>query len=251
MKRCSNMKRVVAMIAATSALAIAGLPTKAQALGVPNGDLGFIIYGGDSEYYRNLGPISSLLAPNHNGVVTLTPTELAAVQTNVGAGGLRYSLLGISMDGVNFITGAQTATLTSNQQNQTASQTGAGDFNFWQGQHAQQTGGIGNPLANNPSLTSKGAAHSFTSILGTDGRVNGNMGYNVSQLIGTELFLFSINTNTNAFTRVGNALFTANGTLFFGNPAVVPAPAAVVLFGTGLIGLVGVARRSLIKSQTA
>jgi hypothetical protein len=250
MKRFVNMKRVVAMMAAVSSLVVVGLPTKAQALGFPNGDLAFVVYGGSTEYYRNLGSLSSLLAPNANGVTTLTAGELSAVQAGAGTG-VKYSLLGISSDGVNFFTGAQTPTLTSNQQNQTASALGAGDFSFWEGQHAAATGGLGNPLANNPSLTAAGATHSFTSFLGTDGRLNGNMGYSVAQLMGSELFLFSINTETNVFTRVGNALLTANGTLFFGNPAVVPAPAAVVLFGTGLIGLVGVARRSLIRKPGA
>jgi hypothetical protein len=75
------------------------------------------------------------------------------------------------------------------------------------------------------------------------------MGYSVAQAIGSSLFLFSIDLDTGVFTRIGDGLLTANGTLFFGNPAVVPVPAAVVLFGTGLIGLVGVARRSMNRKQ--
>ena len=49
------------------------------------------------------------------------------------------------------------------------------------------------------------------------------------------------------FSQVGSALLTASGFLTVGNPgpaAAVPLPAGVVLFGTGLIGLVGIARRS-------
>ncbi len=248
MTRFKTFKRIALAMAALSALAIASLPTNARALGIPNGDLGFIIYGGDTEYYRNVGSLSSLLAPNANGTVALTPTELSTISTGATTG-LKYSLVGLSSNGANFITGAQTPTLTSNQQTMTAALLGAGDFNFWQGQHAAATGGVANPLANNPSLTSKGATHSFTGFLGTDGKLNGNMGYSVAQAIGSSLFLFSIDLDTGVFTRIGDGLLTANGTLFFGNPAVVPVPAAVVLFGTGLIGLVGVARRSMNRKQ--
>jgi hypothetical protein len=59
------------------------------------------------------------------------------------------------------------------------------------------------------------------------------------------------NVETSAFTQVGRVLLTANGLLTIGNPgpnvAPVPLPAGVVLFGSGLIGLVGIARRKFAR----
>jgi hypothetical protein len=50
----------------------------------------------------------------------------------------------------------------------------------------------------------------------------------------------------------GQAMLFANGIFQItgGTLAAVPVPAAVVLFGTGVIGLVGIARRNLF-GQTA
>jgi hypothetical protein len=49
----------------------------------------------------------------------------------------------------------------------------------------------------------------------------------------------------NQFGTYAATWLLAGNTLTFGTPAPVPIPAAVYLFGSGLIGLVGLARRKV------
>ena len=55
--------------------------------------------------------------------------------------------------------------------------------------------------------------------------------------------------SSGAFSQIGRVQFTTDGHLLIGNPgpavAAVPLPAGVVLFGTGLVALVGIARRRI------
>ena len=64
---------------------------------------------------------------------------------------------------------------------------------------------------------------------------------------GEILNILKADVSTNTFTQVGRVQLL-NGILTLGNPgpggAPVPLPAGVVLFGSGLIGLIGIARRS-------
>ncbi|MGQ0810228.1 MAG: hypothetical protein ACT4OO_03270 [Nitrospiraceae bacterium] len=49
-KGSKSFKRLFAAFVAVSAIAIAGTPNQAHALGFPNGDLALVVYGGDTEY---------------------------------------------------------------------------------------------------------------------------------------------------------------------------------------------------------
>ena len=75
------------------------------------------------------------------------------------------------------------------------------------------------------------------------------MGFNTHGSLGQLLNIFAVNVdgvNPETYTKVASALLSATGQLII-TPAAVPLPAAVVLFGTGLVALVGIARRKIDK----
>lgn len=227
--------------AAIAVFAIAGTPTKALALGFGFGDLGYYVYGGNNERYESFGVGSSAptLASGANRNIS---SDLSTL--NVGAStGLRYSVIGTSQDGLSLFFSTPNSTISAAQNGNTFAGQAADQFLLWGGQHGAATGGVGNPLANNPSITAASAAHSFTTILTNTGSIAGQMGVSTHGTLDQMLNIFRVNIDGNeqVFTKVGTALLTASGEF---SVAPIPVPAAVILFGTGLAGLVGVARRS-------
>src|SRR5262249_48924746 len=116
----------------------------------------------------------------------------------------------------------------------------------WHGQVSTIAGSEGTLAASD--------TRSFATFFGTDDHLAGSFPLNMTQAIGSNLFLLG-----RAFLPVGtqtaqSALGTALLTLLVGTgegqfsftpaAAPVPVPAAVILFGSGLIGLVGMARRA-------
>lgn len=252
--RLTAFKRTVMATALAVGAAMAVAPSSALALGFNFGDLGFFVYGGNDQRYENFGAGSS------NSVLlgtSLTNRDISGDLTllNTGAStGLRYSLMGTSADGLTYYVSTPNATITAAQANNSFAASAAGEFLFWAGQHAAQTGGASNPYLNNPSITSAAAAHSFTSVLTTSGTVNGQLGFNTHGTLGQLLNIFAVNidgSSVETYTKVATAVLTSGGQLTVSPLAAVPVPAAVVLFGTGLIGLVGIARRKVAGSQAA
>lgn len=244
MKRQSHMKRLLAALVAVSA--VAGVPSNVFALGFNFGDAGFFVYGGNDQRYENFGPNSAL--PTFEGTSPITRDISANLATlNTGATtGLRYSVMGTSMDGQTFYVSSTSSTISASQANNSFAVNAAGEFLNWAGQHAAATGGTSNVYLNNPSLTSTAAPHSFTNFLGTAGVVNGQVGFSTHGTLGQLLNIFAVNINGEAetYVKVATAFLSTAGGLTI-TPAAVPVPAAVILFGSGLVGLVGIARRSM------
>lgn len=82
------------------------------------------------------------------------------------------------------------------------------------------------------------------------GDVNGTPGFYAAANVGTAVSFYQVNVSDVDFisaveTQMGDWLLTTDGTLTYGTAPVsaVPVPAAVWLFGSGLIGLASIARR--------
>jgi len=248
----SKFTRSVMAMVALSALAIASLPSSAFALGFSNGDLGFFVYGGNDQRYENFGANSIQSVLGGSSVTTRDISSSLPSLSTGAATGLRYSLMGTSADGLSFYVSTTASTITSNMNNNSFPLDAASNFQFWAGQHAAATGGASNTYANNPSITAAAAPHSFTSFLGTDGSILGGFNFNTHGSLGQLLNIFQVNIDGEAtsYVRVATAILGTNGQLTI-TPSAVPVPAAVVLFGTGLVGLVGIARRKMAGSQAA
>lgn len=250
--RLSIVKKTVmaTALAVAAAAAVVGAPSNALALGFNVGDLGFFVYGGNDQRYENFG-VNSALSTLEGTSLTTRDISGSLTSLSIGAAtGLRYSILGTS--GNDFYVSSTASTITANMANNSDPVGAAGNFLFWAGQHAAQTGGVANPYLNNPSTTPVGALHSYTSILGTDGSIVGGLNFNTHGTLGQLLNIFRVNVDGEAATyvRVATALLGTNGILTI-TPSAVPIPAAVYLFGTGLVALVGIARRSMNKNKMA
>jgi hypothetical protein len=250
MRASNKLKRTLAALTAVSSLAMGSLPSNALALGFNFGDLGFFVYGGNDQRYENLGmgssaPVLAGPSPTNRDIAGDLPTL-----NNGAATGLRYSVIGTSTDGLTFYVSSPNNSITQAQANNSFAANAQGEFLFWAGQHAAATGGVGNPLANNPSITPASAGHSFTSILGTAGVLNGQLGFVTHGNPGQFLNIFSVNVDgasPETYTKVATAFLSSTGQLTVTPLAAIPVPTAFILFGTGLIGLVGIARRSMNK----
>lgn len=235
-----GMKRTMMAAVLAVATAVAG---QAQAFTFGNQDLVLAIYGGNTEALVNLGNADTILAPGGPGITNLNvATELAAatVGTNATSAPLYYTVFAhdfISSNRVWAGTAANPSSITGTL-----------------GLTTQFNNSIGMsflPSVDSTNLVPRSNQQSFFNNLNPSG--NGSMAGTwpvaMQGSVDQALNVVMANVDTGVFTQVGRVLLTAGGLLTIGNPgpSAVPLPAGVVLFGSGLIGLVGIARRSFIR----
>lgn len=239
-------------------MVVAGLGGEAQALEFGNGDLVLALYGNSTEYLRNLGQVSNLFSSGPSTTINidptifdpLTPAAGRVVGTGPSANPVEWALYGFSYNeasglATTFVGGATKqlsdfTALNLSEVRITPSWTAAGT----QSSQMLGDGFIGVHLI--PASND----NSFTKIFGTSGTLQGGWPVSMEGTLGSTLHLLNGNYNTDALSTIGHARLALDGsalTINAGAPAPIPLPAAVILFGSGLIGLVGIARRKMTK----
>lgn len=243
----TRMKRTIAAVFALAVMASVSFTGKAEAIEIGSGDLALVLYGNGTEFYRNLGQSSSLLAPGATNDFTIDSSTLTAVG---GSNPVRWAVVGFTFDN-----DGNAVNLNTTLNPIAPSQLGAVQINFgWDSLAIWSAQNGGDGLSQ--ELLPAGDPFSFSNQVdpaGT-GSLNGAFPVSTTGGFGSTLNLIEGDYNTNAITTVGsasfsllsgNALLTVSGVTA---PAPVPLPAAVVLFGTGLVSLIGLARRRLIAA---
>jgi hypothetical protein len=245
MKLKTVMKRSAVTLFALSVFAGVNFGGKAEAIEIGSGDLALVLYGNSTEYYQNLGAGNTLLAPGAINTFTIDGSTL----TNVGgANPVKWALVSFSFDNDGNAT-----TLHSTLNPIAPSQLGAVQINFGWDATAIFSGLNGGDGLSQQFLPA-GDQFSFSNLV--DGAGNGSLAgaFPVSTTggFGSTLSLIEGDYTTNVIRTVGSAgLSSPAGSALLtvtALPAPVPLPAAVILFGTGLLGLVGLGRRKLIAA---
>lgn len=249
MKALSRMKQTATALSVAMALAVSGVPA---AHAVNFDFLGqsavLAIFGGDSEHIVQLGDVSTLTSGPAT-VFNIDPGTIAAVSTNLGAGGLKYALLGFSFDAT-FPDGFL----------KTVSGKASGDFSAIQTQQwvpslvqspafnwVNELAGVGTATS---ATVGKNDIGSFTKTFDIDGSFGGafSLPQHLSAGVLGTIIMSALNVGNGAQSIVGDmgqAILSADGLTFTigSSVAPVPLPAAGILFATGLLGLVGISRR--------
>ncbi len=234
-----GIKRIMVVAALAVATAFAGMAGHAQAFTFTDGDLVLAIYGNNTEALYNLGKASTLLAPGSQPTSLDVSAGLTAA--SVGTNPVRFTVYGHdSLDTNNLAVWAATKVAPGNIN---PGQLGlTNQFGFSIGQSA--LGGFtGNTIA-------KADTQSFSTNLDPSGNSSMAGSWPVAMFgdAGDSLNVLKADVSTNVFTQVGRVTLASGGLFTIGlGGSPVPLPAGVVLFGTGVIGLIGIARRSLNK----
>lgn len=243
MKCLSIVKRLA--VAGVAAAALTGPVTGAQALQFGSGDAVLALYGNNTEYVQNLGSFTTLLS-------TGIDLNLSSILSSVGgANPIEYALFGSITQTATapptmfFGTSSAIDTWTTFFKNRVLPGNFDNALTVWSGQ-LQGNG-------DTRSLIPKADGLSFSSNLDAAGSdsLGGSIPKRGSADIDNILYLLQRPGDASTLAQVGTAfLSSADGRFVISTaPAAVPVPAAVVLFATGVIGLVGVARRRVLGLQ--
>ena len=231
--RLNAVKRIAMATAVAVAAAVSSVAGQAQAFTFGDGDLVLAIYGNNTEALLNLGNYNTLLA---NGASQTFDYSSQLAAASVGGSPVKYTIFGwdtsLPLGQIHAGTAFDPGTIGPLR-----------DFNNQFNNSAAYSS-----LPFSGDTIGKSDSKSFSSNLNTSGTgsFDGSWPVAMQGSLDQVINILRGNVETNTFSQVGRALLASNGILTIGNPgpAAVPLPAGVVLFGTGLIGLVGIARRS-------
>lgn len=234
MKSLSVVKRLA--VATVAAAALAAPVTAAHALQFGVGDAVLVLYGNNTEYVQNLGSFSSL-------VTTGADIDLSAILASVGgANTIKYTVVGDTASSIFFGNNVPIGSWTTTNKNQVVPGTYTTTLTNWSGQLGA-SGDVRNLIPKADSLSFS----NFLNPAGTDTLAGSIPGARRGSA-DIDNFLYLLERQNpgaaSSLAQVGTAFLNSSNGHFV--VSTVPIPAAVVLFATGVIGLVGVARRKVM-----
>lgn len=236
-----GIKRLMVAAALAVVSATAGMIGQAQAFSFTDGDLVLAIFGNNTEALYNLGKASDRLA---SGATFSLNVQAGLQAAGVGTNPVRFTVYGHDQLDANLPVWASTGVNPSTINPGALQLTNQFGFSLGQSTLPAFTG----------DTIAKSDTRSFSSNLDPsgDGSMAGSWPVAMFGAPDGILNILKADISTNTFTQVGRVLLAANGLLTIGNPGPggnpVPLPAGVVLFGSGLIGLIGIARRSFNRT---
>jgi len=249
------VRKAVVMAGVLALSGVALLPKPAQALQFNASDAVLVLYGNGTEYYRNLGAVSSLVSGGANVTIDQSiMSQLGGVApieyTILGGNAANFGALPTSLFQGSAIPTSNTGVTTGWSSSRNGQIDQGQYWNTivnWQGQVATISG--------TEHVLEASDSRSFTSYFGTSDTLNGAFPRRMSSNIDSTLNLLEraflpAGTQTPQ-SGLGQGLLTliagsgaGQFTFTGGDVAPVPVPAAAILFGSGLIGLAGLARRT-------
>jgi hypothetical protein len=229
-------------VAVTVGAIIAGMPSKADALVFAPGDAVLVIYGNDNEGYMNLGNWNTLKTNGGSFDVSSILNATGVSGTNT----IQYTVVGnagSTLVPMWFGNSTDISTWTSTNKNQVSPNTYNTALTNWAGALQAVNGGAGDP---SKQIYGKGDSTSFHTYLNPQdnnllaaaipGTKRG------SADIDSVLYLLERTGAASTLAGVANGFLNSQTQMF--TVSAVPIPAAAVLFATGMIGLIGIARRT-------
>lgn len=231
MKQLSQKLKRTAVALVTAVALAGGSPAgEAYAFNFNPGDLVLAMYGNGTEWLQNLGTINAQTAITNNQFNVSTGFAAAG-----GVNQVKYALVGYQTDFTTMVSGS--------------SATAAGTVASLAGYNSALA--VWSVFVNPPGNTILSSdINSFTNAFQPDApSLGGNFAQDQFGTLGGGLLhiLSDDAFNQVGFTEIGTAVLALNElgqNILTINPAAVPLPAAVWLFGTGVVGLAAIARRS-------
>lgn len=241
MQLTSILKRTA--VAAVAAAALTGTVTPASALVFNPGDAVLVIYGNSQEGYLNLGNWNTLRTSGG----TFNVSSILGAAGITGANPVEYTIVGNSgaLTPMWFGNNVDISSWSTTQKNGVLPNTYNTALTNWRGQ-------LTNAADPSRQIYAASDALSFNTYLdsGDTDTLNGSIPGSRRASTDIDQILYLLERTGAAGTLAGVQtafLNSLTGQLIVGNAAPVPVPAAAVLFASGLVGLVGLARRTMSR----